>query len=91
MGCNRAKVPMICKLVEKASADCRPQVENDAASLQVSPRGLSTPMLRRNRLSAFGKRKWSNSQIGRLNPTGTNTPVKKVVGSVAQVGNQDDR
>ena len=47
--------------------------------------------LQRNRRSAAGKRKWSISQIGRLSPTGINTPVKKVVGSVAQVGNQDDR
>jgi hypothetical protein len=31
----------------------------------------------------------ANFRFGK--PTGINTPVKKVVGSVAQVGNQDDR
>jgi hypothetical protein len=60
-------------------------MENDAVSLQVSSRGVSHQILRRNRRSAAGKRKWScgpqeqrkslNRQGFSFQPDGCQPPV----------------
>ena len=77
----------------------------DGAGLESSPNNRQTDVVvfyygfrpargRHQALDALTEgihREWSISEIGRLYPTGINTPVKKVVGSVTQVGNQDDR
>ena len=51
-----------------------------------SERSFWTGQRRVNRFRRIGI-----SQIGRLNPAGINAPVKKMVESIAQVGNQEEK
>jgi len=66
-------------------------VNNKESALALIPYSCTLRVSGRGQRRVTHFRRVGISQIGRLNPAGINAPVKKVVGSKAQVGNQGDK